>query len=215
MLLSCGSRMRAKTLHTICRRNAVKWLASETTHRHDPAFRCPLSYSRASTPSSTPMCKPTNTPMRSMSGKRLIMGHQLSPAAVSPSPQPHYYRRAEECLYGQAIIAQPMNGGTNALQLKTVLFRVQPSMPPLAKTILGHPPLAAVLLGSQTCGERRRLVCHRAIALVENGKRADWRVEQYGPSRHNLSQRLAVGLEGSARTLAAKPNWITSTRSNC
>jgi hypothetical protein len=73
MLLSCGSRMRAKTLHTICRRNAVKWLASETTHRHDPAFRCPLSYSRASIPSSTPMCKPTNTPMRSMSGKRLIM----------------------------------------------------------------------------------------------------------------------------------------------
>jgi hypothetical protein len=108
-----------------------------------------------------------------------------------------------------------MNGGTNALQLKTVLFRVHPSMPRLAKTILGHPPLAAVLLGSQTCDERKRLVCHRAIALVKNGKCADWRFDQHGPTGHSLSQRLSVGLEGSARTLAAKLNWITSTRSNC
>ncbi|MFZ0851412.1 MAG: hypothetical protein WAO08_19650 [Hyphomicrobiaceae bacterium] len=89
-----------------------------------------------------------------------------------------------------------MNGGTNALQLKAVLFRVQPSMPTLAKTIVGHPPLAAVLLGSQTCDEPRRLACHCAIAPVANGKRADWRVEQYGPSRHNLSQRLARWLGG-------------------
>jgi hypothetical protein len=214
MLLSCGSRMRVKTLHTICRRNAVKWLASETTHRHDPAFRCPLSYSRASIPSSTPMCKPTNTPMRSMSGKRLIMGHQLSPVAVSRSPKPRYGRGADGGRTGQAVIAQPMNGGTNALQLKAVSFCVLPSMPTLAKTILGHPPLAAVLLGSQTCDERRRRVCHRAIALVKNGKCADWRFDQHGPTGHSLSQRLARWLGGFCQD-AAKPNWITSTRSNC
>ena len=64
-------------------------------------------------------------------------------------------------------------------------------VPALAKAVVGDPPLAAVFLGSQACDERRRLACHCAIALVANGKRVDWRFEQYGPSGDSLSQRLA------------------------
>jgi hypothetical protein len=202
-----------ESLHPISRQNKAERIASESTHRHDPAFRCLPSYRRASTPSSTPMCKPTNTPMRSRSGKRLILGHQLSPAAVSRSRQPHY-GRADGARTGQAVIAQPMNGGTNALRLKTVLFRVQPSMPTLTKTTVGHPPLAAVLLGSQTCDEPRRLACHRAIAPVANGT-ADGVSSSMVLPDTTCRSASPVGLEVSARALAAKPNWITSTRSNC
>ena len=71
---------------------------------------------------------------------------------------------------GQAVIAQPMNYSADMLQLETVSLRGEPSVPTLAKTIIGDPPAAAVSLGSQTGDERRCLACHRAIALVANGQ---------------------------------------------
>ena len=107
--------------------------------------------------------------MRSRSEKGLIMGWLSRPAAAVTFTAASS-GRADRGRTGQAVIAQPMNGGTNALQPKAVLFRVQPSVPTLAKAVVGDPPLASVLLGSQACDERRRLACHCAIALVANGK---------------------------------------------
>ena len=90
----------------------------------------------------------------------------------------------------QTVIPRPMNGGANTLQLEAVLFRVQPSLPTLAKTIVDDPPFAQVVLAPQSCHEHWRLTCHAAIALVVNGKQADWCSDMDSLAGYGASQRL-------------------------
>jgi hypothetical protein len=71
---------------------------------------------------------------------------------------------------GQAVITQPMNYSADMLQLEAISLRGEPSVPTLAKAIIGDPPAAAVSLGPQAGDECRCLACHRAIALVANGQ---------------------------------------------